>query len=167
MRGVIRPFNKVSKFTLSIFSLALLCSVLTPANAEERFIDIGTSEIELLKNYGPPTKVVLHPEDTEFGMNETKFMEFERAKIDLHRGKKGYYIWRLEINGLPWTYRDQHISVGTKEKTLIEVLGKPESIETEGKIRHFFYRLYSFDAWTRVTIVNGLVKEIFASEDWA
>lgn len=157
----------MSKFTFSIISLVLICGVLTPVNAEERSIDIGTSEIELLKNYGPPIKVALHPEDTEFGMNKTKTMEFEGAEIDLHLGEKGFYIWRLKIDGPPWTYRNQHISVGTREERLIEVLGKPESIKTEGEMRHFFYRIYSFDAWTRVTIENGLVKEIFASEDWA
>jgi hypothetical protein len=155
------------KFTILTIVLAFFVSVSVAAVAVERFVDIGMAEATLLKNYGPPINMTRYSEDKEFGMNETKLLEFTGAKIDLHLGANGFYIWRLEIIGGALAYRNHLIITGIKERKVIEILGQPESIEIDGKTKYFYYHLYSFDAWTRITIEDDVVTQILASEDWA
>ena len=100
-------------------------------------------------------------------MGKTTTSFYDGAEIDFREGKNGFYIWRLKITSATWVYKNNQIRVGITIEKLKSLIGPPDSIETSDSKVYWFYHLYEYNAWTRISIVNGKVIEIFAAEDWS
>ncbi len=159
-----------NRIVIRYLALSLVITFLPAAYASENssleFIEIGMSESQIVSAYGPPISITKYPKDDMFGMNETKLLVYEGLKLDMHLGSKGFYVWRLRISGDPWAYRNNKLTLGITIDKLKAILGEPISTKTEGEIEFYYYNPYTFDGWATITIENGTVIKILATEDW-
>ena len=157
-------FKAIYIFILCVVFNCCLAFAETPNT--RMVIDLGLLEEEMSKSQKTPDSIENFPPDKEFGMNETKVARYKGLVLNYHRSKNGFYIWRLEITSEAWAYKNNTISVGTSMEQVKNILGDPESIESNELNTSWFYHLYNYDAWTKITFSNSKVVEIFAAEDW-
>ena len=153
-------------FRLCLYLSAMLICTYTYAGNGNVVVDLKMSESQLHAVFAlnPKVKNILPDEYSD--MNIIKEVKLDSLRLDLHLGKSGYYVWRLEITDSGWAYRNPNIYIGASESELIKYFGLPESKEIEGDVTHYIYRLYEFDSWSNISVKGGKIIEIFAAEDF-
>jgi len=155
--------------TLSIIQFLTILFFSTNATSvdiSENVLSLGLQENIIRSNLGPPSSIKHEIPDEITGMNQTKLLQYNGAKLDFHLSPNGFYLWRLELTSNKYSYSNKRVKVGVNSEEILKVFGQPSSKEVSGEVIAWLYQIKGFDGWIRIKLINNVVVSIMATEDW-